>query len=75
MMYIMFLAGVVGDETDNEDIEDSDEECEDYGGVVQLGGLLHVILHLDVQRSLRDKAKTDKDLGVIFIHCCLNTVS
>ena len=56
----IFLA--VGDETDNEDIEDSDEECEDYGYVVQLGCLLHVLLHLDVQCSLCNEAKTDKDL-------------
>ena len=52
----------VGDETDNENIEDSDEECEDYCYVVQLGCLLHVLIHLDVQRSLCNEAKTDKDL-------------
>ena len=58
----IFLA--VGDKTDNEDIEDSDEECEDYGYVVQLGCLHHVLLHLDVQRPLCNEAKTDKDLKI-----------
>ena len=59
----IFLAR--GDETDNEDIEDSDQEGEDYGYVVQLGRLLHVVLHLDVQRPLSNEAKTDKDLIII----------
>ena len=62
MKQMIFSAWIIGDKADNEDIEDSDEECEDYGCIVQLGRLLHEILHIDVQRPLRDKAKTDKNL-------------
>ena len=70
------LAWVIWDKTDNEDVEDSNEECEDYGCVVQLCRLLHDVLHVDVQSSLRNEAKTDKYLRgkvikistTIFIH-------
>ena len=62
MKQMIFSAWIIGDKADNEDIEDSDKECEDYGCIVQLGRLLHEILHIDVQRPLRDKAKTNQDL-------------
>ena len=59
-MYI--LAWVIWDKTDNEDVEDSNEECEDYGCIVQLCWLFHVLIHVDVQSSLRNETKTDEDL-------------
>ena len=59
---LCILAWVIWDKTNNEDIEDSNEECEDYGCVVQLCWLLHVVLHVDVQSSLRNEEKTNKDL-------------